>query len=75
MLINGREIGRITNGAYSPTLDASIAMAYVPSRIADELEVLDVNLNGRSVKAEVVDVPFLAIPRQSQVKNDALRAA
>lgn len=54
----GREIGKITSGTLSPTLGASIAMAYVVSEHADEGTELEVAFGGKRVAAIVVKLPF-----------------
>jgi aminomethyltransferase len=50
--------GEITSGGYSPTLDASIALARVPSAVAmgDEVQV---EVRERRLKARVVKPPFV----------------
>ncbi len=62
----GQEIGRITSGSYSPTLDTSIAMGYVLVRYATPGRQVDLDIRGRTVRAEVVTLPFYTRPRRSQ---------
>ena len=66
ILHQGQEVGRITSGSYSPTLDTSIAMGYVLSRYATLGQSLDVDIRGRSAAAEVVELPFYTRTRRSQ---------
>ena len=54
----GRTVGRVTSGSYSPTLDTSIGMGYVEQRCAHVGAQLDVDIRGRIERAEVVPVPF-----------------
>ena len=54
----GREVGRITSGSYSPTLDSSIAMGYLLPDCAIPGTALEVDIRGRSVAAEVTPLPF-----------------
>ena len=55
----GYEIGYVTSGSYSPTLDTAIAMAYVrPSHAKVDL-VVQLPLRGRSVSARIVKLPFV----------------
>lgn len=54
----GREVGRITSGSYSPTLDSSIAMGYLLPECAIPGTALEVDIRGRSVAAEVTPLPF-----------------
>ena len=62
----GLEIGRITSGSYSPTLDISIAMGYVLVRYATPGQPVEVDIRGRSARAEVVTLPFYSRPRRSE---------
>jgi len=62
----GQEIGRITSGSYSPTLDSSIAMGYVLVRYATPGQAVEVDIRGRAARAEVVPLPFYSSPRRSE---------
>ena len=53
-----RDIGEVTSGTLSTTLEKSIAMAYVDASAAEPDAVLDVDLRGRRVAATVVPLPF-----------------
>ena len=64
ILDNGREIGRITSGSYSPTLDTSIGMGYVLVRYATPGREIDLDIRGRVLRAEVVPLPFYTRPRR-----------
>jgi glycine cleavage system T protein (aminomethyltransferase) len=50
--------GEITSGTHSPTLDAGIALGYVPSERAKVGTGLTVDVRGRSRAAQVVKKPF-----------------
>ena len=55
---DGRKIGIVTSGTYSPTLKENIGFAYVPpenSKTGDDFEVV---IHGENKKAAVVEVPF-----------------
>ena len=58
ILSEGREVGRVTSGSYSPTLDTSIAMGYVLAGYASPGTALDVDIRGRQTPAEVAPLPF-----------------
>ena len=58
ILSQGQEVGRITSGSYSPTLDTSIAMGYVLAGYSDPGRSLDVDIRGRAAPAEVTPLPF-----------------
>jgi aminomethyltransferase len=53
-----REIGRVTSGTHSPTLDEPIGIGYVSSEFAPEGSEIYVDIRGRRVKASVCKTPF-----------------
>jgi aminomethyltransferase len=50
--------GGVTSGTMSPTLGIAIAMAYVAPRHVEPGTMLDVEIRGARVAAEVVPLPF-----------------
>jgi len=64
----GRQVGRATSTGWSPTLKSAIALASVPTAHAEEGSRLAVewSVEGRCgrVRAEVVPLPFLDLPRK-----------
>ena len=56
---DGREVGSVTSGTYSPALDAPVAMAYVALDAADVGTELQVAMNGERIGAKVVELPFV----------------
>jgi aminomethyltransferase len=64
ILDDGREIGRITSGSYSPTLDTSIGLGYVLERYAAPGREVDLDIRGRILPAKVVALPFYTRPRR-----------
>ena len=61
----GGEIGHVTSGSYSPTLDKSIAMGYVLERYSKIGQRLQIDIRGRLTDTEVVELPFYSRPRRS----------
>jgi len=58
VLCGGVQVGQVTSGTFSPTLDTPIAMAYVaPEAAAVGGEVI-VDIRGRPQSARVVHLPF-----------------
>lgn len=55
---DGRKVGHVTSGTASPTLDKSIAMAYVSPDCAAVGTALEVDIRGQRVAAQVVKLPF-----------------
>lgn len=54
----GAEVGVITSGSPSPTLDKPIAMAYLPPALATPGTRVQVSLRGTPEDADVVELPF-----------------
>jgi len=50
--------GVVTSGTFSPTLQKSIAMAYIPAADAAEGTALTIDFRGEATKAKVVMLPF-----------------
>ena len=51
-------IGEVSSGTFSPTLDMSIGMGYVPARYGVVGSRFDIDIRGRAVEAEVAELPF-----------------
>ena len=58
VLSGGGVIGVITSGTLSPTLGQAIGMAYVPPALATVGTVVQIDIRGTAVDAEVVPLPF-----------------
>lgn len=58
ILSEGRSIGQVTSGTYSPTLESSIALGYVSAEFAEPGRKVAVSVRNRPVQAEVVSTPF-----------------
>jgi aminomethyltransferase len=56
--LEGRRIGHITSGTFSPLLKIGVAMAYVDSDHAKTGTSVEVQIRNRSTKAEVVRFPL-----------------
>ena len=57
-LCDGQPCGEVTSGIYSPTLDAFVGMAYLPSPQAGVGATFDVSIRGRAHRAVVVRRPL-----------------
>lgn len=53
------EIGKVTSGTHSPTLDAPIGIAYVATTQSAEGTDVLVDIRGRKVKARICKTPFI----------------
>ncbi len=54
----GQEIGRVTSGSPSPTLEKNIALAYVPPLLAAVGTTLYVEIRSQKYRARVIPTPF-----------------
>jgi aminomethyltransferase len=52
------QVGRVTSGTFSPTLEKSIAMAYVAAERSSPGSRVDVDIRGKREPAAVVKLPF-----------------
>lgn len=55
----GEPIGRITSGGFGPSVDAPVAMGYVPIELAAPETRLFGRLRGRMLPAKVAKLPFI----------------
>ncbi|MBE9373196.1 glycine cleavage system aminomethyltransferase GcvT [Saccharopolyspora sp. HNM0983] len=55
---SGAEVGVVTSGAPSPTLGHPIGMAYVDRAVSEPGTALQVDIRGKGVAVEVVELPF-----------------
>jgi aminomethyltransferase len=59
----GTEVGHVTSGCLSPTLDRPIAMAIVDRAVAESKPALEVDLGRERVSATVTPMPFIKTVR------------
>ena len=64
--IAGRDVGVVTSGSLSPTLDERIAMAYVPADEAGVGGEVAVVVRERPYRAEQVKLPFYRRPKPDE---------
>jgi aminomethyltransferase len=55
----GNEVGRITSGGFSPSLQRPIAMGYVASHLAEFGTALKLEQRGKLFDARIVAMPFV----------------
>lgn len=58
VIVGGREVGKVTSGTFSPTLERPIAMAYVESDAAKSGQSVEIDIRGKREPASVVSLPF-----------------
>ena len=59
ILKDGTEVGVVTSGSFSPSLERGIGMGYVRADLAAVGTELDVEIRGVGQPARVVRTPFL----------------
>jgi aminomethyltransferase len=55
----GNEVGRVTSGTFSPTLQRPIAMGYVATALAEPGTALKLEQRGKLFEATVTPMPFV----------------
>jgi len=58
VLADNKEIGVVTTGSYSPTLDINIGMALLDSNYAQTGQELGIAVRGKVLQARIVKLPF-----------------
>ncbi|MCB1784367.1 MAG: glycine cleavage system aminomethyltransferase GcvT [Alphaproteobacteria bacterium] len=64
------KIGMLTSGGFSPSLEASIGMGYVPVAYAAPGTKIFVTVRGRNIAAEIAAMPFVPARTKSMKKLD-----
>lgn len=59
VLAGGKEVGEVTSGTLSPTLDRGIGMGYVPAALSAPGTAVAVSIRGRTAPAATVRLPFV----------------
>lgn len=55
---NGEEVGHVTSGSFSPTLNKNIALGLIRADLAELGSTLDVIIRGKAVKVQITATPF-----------------
>lgn len=56
--LNGKNVGEVTSGSFSPTLGKNIGMGYVPIEAAQAEREIEVVIRDKALKAKIVKLPF-----------------
>jgi len=62
---SGAEMGYVTSGSPAPFLKKNIALAYLPPPFANVGTLVQVEIRGQGVKAQVVSTPFYKRPKKA----------
>jgi len=63
VLSGDRAVGSVTSGTWSPTFEKALGMAYVPPAMAAPGTPLTLDVRGKALPAQVVELPFYRRPR------------
>ena len=63
VLAGERELGLVTSGTFSPTLEKALGMAYVPTEFSQPGSRIEIEVRGRILEAQVVEMPFYRRPK------------
>jgi aminomethyltransferase len=58
ILKDGKIVGEVTSGSFSPTLKRAIGLGYADSRLTRPGTAIDIEIRKRVVKAVIVETPF-----------------
>ncbi|MDE2765222.1 MAG: glycine cleavage system aminomethyltransferase GcvT [Chloroflexota bacterium] len=65
LLADGERVGEATSGGYSPTLDTTIGLGYLPARFGAPGAPIQVDVRGKLIEAETVALPFYTRSRSN----------
>jgi aminomethyltransferase len=58
VLSEGQIVGEVTSGSVAPSLGVAVAMAYVDAALCEPGQRLEIDVRGKALPAEVVELPF-----------------
>jgi aminomethyltransferase len=58
ILKEGKAVGAVTSGSFSPTLKKNIGMGYVPVELSSPGTEIEIQVRDKALKAQVVKLPF-----------------
>lgn len=70
---DGNRIGTMTSGGHSPTLNASIGMAYIVSEACEGTNTAYANVRGRNLALRFAEMPF--VPAKTKITKNKDQAA
>ena len=59
LTVNGKSVGHVTSGTFSPSLQRGIAMGYVETPYAEVGSTVNVQVRGKNTPATIVKIPFV----------------
>jgi aminomethyltransferase len=64
-----KPVGEVTSGTFSPTVKTGISMGYVPKDYSKRATILQVEIRGKLIDAEVVRFPFYDKTQYGWMRN------
>ena len=58
VLGDGRRVGAVTSGTFSPTFEKALGMAYVPVDLSEVGTAVAIDVRGKAVEAKIAPLPF-----------------
>ena len=58
VLAKGKEVGIVSSGTFGPTVNKSIAMAYIDPALKEPGTMLEIDIRGKTEPARIVPLPF-----------------
>ena len=58
LFVDGRQVGETTSGTMCPTVNMSIAMAYVETALSAVGTAMEAEVRGRRIPMEIIPLPF-----------------
>lgn len=58
VLVDGKKVGEVTSGTFSPLMKKSIGLTYLPVESAEAGTEIEIEIRGKGVPAGVVELPF-----------------
>mgnify|MGYP001357431061 FL=1 len=59
IICNGEEVGEVTSGSYSISLDRGIGLGYIEKKFYKINQILYIKIRGELKKAEIISPPFI----------------
>lgn len=66
VISEGKPVGEVTSGSWSPTLEKAIALAYLPLKLSKPGQSIEVEIRGKTYPGTVVKKPFYRSAKKPQ---------
>jgi aminomethyltransferase len=72
VLLDGTDVGTVSSGSFSPTLEKAIGMTYLPADRAAAGTEIEIDVRGRRLPARVIDLPFYRRRKSGKKRSGGL---